>query len=94
MWFEAPRWLTTTIYILMGWLVVIATVPIKQTVGTEGLAWLIIGGVLYTIGGIIYGTKRPNITFAMFGFHEIFHIFVLGGSLCHYILMLNYLPFH
>ncbi len=94
LWFEAPRWLTTTIYILMGWLVAIATVPIKQTVGTEGLAWLIIGGVLYTIGGIIYGTKRPNITFAMFGFHEIFHIFVLGGSLCHYILMLKYLPFH
>lgn len=94
LWFDAPRWLTTSIYILMGWLVVIATVPLKQTVGTAGLIWLIIGGVLYTIGGVIYGTKRPNITFSMFGFHEIFHLFVLGGSFCHYILMLLYLPLH
>lgn len=93
-WFDAPRWLTTSIYILMGWLIVIASVPIKQTVGTVGLIWLIMGGIAYTIGGIIYGTKRPNITFAMFGFHEIFHIFVLAGSLCHFILMLNYLPLH
>ena len=94
LWFDAPRWLTTSIYVLMGWLVVVATVPIQQTVGTVGLVWLIAGGVLYTIGAVIYGTKRPNITFAMFGFHEIFHLFVLGGSFCHYILMLNYLPFH
>lgn len=94
LWFDAPRWLTTCIYVLMGWLIVIATVPIQQTLGTAGLGWLIAGGVLYTIGAVIYGTKRPNITFAMFGFHEIFHVFVLGGSLCHYILMLKYLPFH
>lgn len=94
LWFDAPRWLTTSIYILMGWLVVIASVPLKQTVGTIGLIWLAIGGVLYTIGGVIYATKRPNITFSMFGFHEIFHLFVLGGSFCHYILMLLYLPWH
>jgi len=94
LWFAAPRWLTTSIYVLMGWLVVIATVPIQQTLGTVGLVWLIAGGIFYTIGAVIYGTKRPNITFAMFGFHEIFHLFVLGGSFCHYILMLNHLPFH
>lgn len=94
LWFDAPRWLTTSIYVLMGWMIVIATVPIQQTLGTAGLVWLIVGGVLYTIGAVIYGTKRPNITFSVFGFHEIFHIFVLGGSLCHYILMLKYLPFH
>ena len=94
LWFDAPRWLTTSIYILMGWLVVIASVPLKHTVGTAGLAWLIAGGVLYTIGGIIYGTKRPNITFSVFGFHEIFHLFVLGGSICHYIMIFEYLPWH
>lgn len=94
LWFDAPRWLTTSIYILMGWLVVIASVPLKNSIGTAGLLWLIMGGVSYTIGGVIYGTKRPNITFSMFGFHEIFHLFVLGGSFCHYILMLNYLPLH
>lgn len=92
LWFEAPRWLTTVIYILMGWLVVVASVPLKQSVGLEGLLWLIIGGILYTIGGIIYAAKRPNITFSVFGFHEIFHLFVLGGSFCHYLLMYKYLP--
>jgi len=92
LWFEAPRWLTTVIYILMGWLVVVASVPLKQSVGLEGLLWLIIGGILYTIGGIIYATKRPNITFSVFGFHEIFHLFVLGGSFCHYLLMYKFLP--
>jgi hemolysin III len=57
------------------------------------LLWLLAGGILYTVGAVIYATKRPNITFGMVGFHEIFHVFVLGGSLCHYILMLNYLPY-
>lgn len=93
LWFEAPRWLTTSIYIVMGWLVVIASVPLKENISLNGLLWLIAGGVLYTIGGIIYGTKRPHITFLVFGFHEIFHVFVLGGSLCHYILMLKYVPY-
>ncbi len=93
LWFAAPRWLTTTIYVLMGWLCVIAVIPLKQTVGLAGLAWLLAGGILYTVGAVIYATKRPQITFGPVGFHEIFHIFVLGGSLCHYILMLNHLPY-
>lgn len=93
-WFEAPRWLTTSIYIMMGWLVAIASVPLQHTIGVTGLFWLVMGGVFYTIGGIIYGTKRPNITFSKFGFHEIFHLFVLAGSFCHYLLMLNHLPLH
>ncbi|MBP1762918.1 MAG: rane protein, hemolysin III-like protein [Firmicutes bacterium] len=93
LWFDAPRWLTTTIYVLMGWLCVIATIPLKQSVGMAGLGWLLAGGLLYTIGAVIYATKRPHITFGMDGIHEIFHVFVLGGSLCHYILMLLYLPY-
>jgi hemolysin III len=93
LWFDAPRWLMTTIYVLMGWLCVIATIPLKQSVGMAGLAWLLAGGLLYTIGAVIYATKRPNITFGMVGFHEIFHVFVLGGSLCHYLMMLKYLPY-
>ena len=93
LWFEAPRWLTTVIYVIMGWLVVVASIPLKQTVGMAGLGWLLAGGIFYTAGAVIYATKRPHITFAMVGFHEIFHVFVLGGSLCHYILMLEYLPY-
>lgn len=88
-WFEAPRCLTTAIYILMGWLLVIAMVPLVKTLSLTGMTWLLAGGILYTTGGIIYASKRPDISFAFFGFHEIFHLFVLSGSFCHFMLMLN-----
>lgn len=90
-WFNAPRWLSTLFYIVMGWLVVVAFVPLANAVSPRGLVWLVAGGVLYTIGGIIYGTKRPRINLKFFGFHEIFHLFVLGGSMCHFWFMLNLL---
>lgn len=87
-YFDAPRWLTTSIYILMGWLVILAFVPLMRTLPLAGFMWLIGGGVFYTVGGIIYGRKRSLIDFPGFGFHEVFHIFVLLGSICHYLLML------
>lgn len=87
-YFEAPRWLTTSIYIFMGWLVIIAIVPLTKTLPLAGFAWLVGGGVFYTIGGIIYGRKRSLIQRPGFGFHEVFHIFILFGTLCHYLLML------
>ena len=87
-YFEAPRWLTTSIYIFMGWLVIVAIVPLTKTLPLAGFAWLVGGGIFYTIGGIIYGRKRSFIQLPGFGFHEIFHLFILGGSLCHYLLML------
>ncbi|MGR6835866.1 PAQR family membrane homeostasis protein TrhA [Syntrophomonas erecta] len=87
-YFAAPRWLTTAIYILMGWLVVGAFVPLTKTLPLMGFVWLVVGGVLYTIGGIIYGRKRSFINLPGFGFHEVFHIFVLLGSISHYFLML------
>jgi hemolysin III len=87
-YFQAPRWLTTGIYILMGWLVVGAIVPLTRTLPVAGLMWLVGGGVLYTAGAIIYGRKRSLINLPGFGFHEVFHIFVLAGSICHYLLML------
>lgn len=87
-YFEAPRWLTTGIYILMGWLAIGAIVPLVRVLPRAGLMWLIGGGLFYTIGGIIYGRKRSIISFPGFGFHEVFHVFVLAGSACHYLLML------
>lgn len=93
LWFEAPRRLTTIIYVLMGWLAVVATLPLQQAIGWVGLAWLLGGGIFYTVGAVIYATKRPRITFPLVGFHEIFHIFVLAGSFCHFILMLKHLPY-
>lgn len=90
-WFNAPRWLSTTFYILMGWLVIIAIYPLGKVFTGGAMAWLFAGGIAYTIGGLIYATKWPNITTKNFGFHEIFHLFVLAGSFCHYWLMLRYI---
>lgn len=89
-WISAPRWLSTLFYVVMGWLVVIAFLPLVRAVPEGGMIWLISGGILYTIGGIIYGLKWPNIIDRFLGFHEIFHLFVLGGSICHFWLMFRY----
>lgn len=87
-YFSAPRWLTTGIYIFMGWLALVAIIPLSHTLPAAGFMWLLIGGLFYTAGGIIYGVKPSFIDLPGFGFHEIFHLFVLAGSACHYLLML------
>lgn len=84
-WFECPRWISTGLYLGMGWLIVFACVPLGKNLPTTGLLLLIIGGLFYTIGGIIYGSKPKILEFKHFGFHEIFHIFILLGSLAHYL---------
>lgn len=88
-WFNAPRWLSTAFYLLMGWLVIIAFSPLSKVLPAMGLTWLVLGGIFYTIGGIIYALKLPNFS-VKFGFHELFHIFVLFGSLSHFLLVYNY----
>jgi hemolysin III len=92
-WFDAPRWLYTLFYILMGWISVFAIVPIIKAISLGGFMWLLGGGLFYTVGGIIYATKRPKINLKFFGFHEIFHIFIMLGSLCHFILMFKYIMY-
>ncbi len=92
-WFGAPRWLTTAVYLLMGWLVIIAFYPLIHCLPVGGITWLVIGGLLYTVGAVIYGFKWPRINSSWFGFHEIFHLFVIGGSLGHYWLMFRYLMY-
>ena len=90
LWFDAPRWLYTLFYLIMGWLVVIAFWPMIKTVPAAGIAWLVAGGILYSIGAVIYGTKWPPLKSKLFGFHEIFHLFVLYGSFCHFWMMFRY----
>lgn len=90
-WFNSPRWLSTLFYILMGWLVVIAILPISQNIAAVGTVFLVLGGLSYTLGALIYATRWPRISSRLFGFHEIFHLFVLGGSFCHYWLVFRYL---
>lgn len=90
-WINAPRWFSTGVYLLMGWLVVVAIIPIYRALSFGGFFYLFLGGLFYSVGAIIYGLKRPNITTEHFGFHEIFHIFVMLGSLFHFFLMYFYI---
>lgn len=84
-WMGAPRWLSTAFYVLMGWMVVIAIYPLSQAVSTTVLAWLVTGGILYTVGAVFYAAKWPNPWPGNFGFHEIWHLFVMAGSAAHYV---------
>ncbi len=92
-WFDAPRWLYTIFYLIMGWLVVIALWPMAKTIPFSGVMWMVAGGLFYTVGAIIYGTKWPKLKFKLFGFHEIFHLFVMFGSFCHFWFMIRYITY-
>lgn len=89
-WMNAPRWLSTLIYVVMGWLAVVVFVPLEKAVSWNGVGLLLAGGIAYTVGAVIYGLKKPNITFKHFGFHEVFHIFVMVGSSLHIAFMFEY----
>lgn len=88
-WIGCPKWLSSVLYISMGWLCVLAFVPIFHALPRAGFGWLLAGGIIYTIGGVIYALKLPlfNSRHRNFGSHEIFHVFIMLGSLCHYIVM-------
>lgn len=88
-WIDSPRWLTSGVYLFMGWLALSALGPIVQGLTPGELAWLVLGGVLYTVGGILYAVKWPGRHNPRFGCHEIFHVFILLGSVCHFILMFS-----
>lgn len=90
-WLDAPRWLYTLFYVFMGWLVVVAFVPLMRALPPGGIGWLVVGGVLYSVGALIYGLKRPDPFPKVFGFHEIFHLFVMAGSASHFWLMNRYI---
>ena len=81
---NAPRWAYTGIYLLMGWVCIFAIVPLARAVGLRRLVWLFAGGVFYSVGAVIYGLKKPNLIPGWLGFHEIFHIFIILGSLSHF----------
>ena len=89
-WINAPRWICSGLYIAMGWTAIFVIKPILTHFSTEAVFWLFAGGMVYTVGGIVYGLKKPNLNFKNFGFHELFHIFILVGSLCHFIMIYCY----
>ncbi|MDO4633940.1 MAG: hemolysin III family protein [Eubacteriales bacterium] len=88
-WITCPKWFSSLIYIGMGWLCLIALPQIFHGMTAMQFAWLFTGGVIYTIGGVIYALKLPifNAKHQAFGSHEIFHLFVMGGSFCHFMLV-------
>ena len=86
-WINAPRGLTSGVYLFMGWLSVVALYPLTKVLPATGFFWLVLGGVLYTVGGVLYAIKWPGRNNPRFGCHEIFHVFILLGSLCHFFLM-------
>lgn len=91
-WITCPKWFSSVIYIAMGWSCVMIMRPLFQAFPLSGIAWLAGGGIIYTIGGVIYALKLPlfNSRHRNFGSHEIFHLFVLAGSLCHIVFMYVY----
>ena len=89
LWITCPKWLSSIIYIAMGWVCIFAFGKIVSALPAEAFGWLLAGGIIYTVGGVIYALKLPifNSRHKNFGSHEIVHLFVMGGSLCHYIMM-------
>ena len=85
-WINCPRALTSTIYIAMGWLAVVALYPLWQVLGPRGVAWLLAGGILYTVGGVLYALKWPGRNNPRFGCHEVFHVFIVLGSIAHFVM--------
>ena len=87
---HAPRWLTAGIYLLMGWLSIAAIRQILAALPTGALVWLVLGGLFFTVGAAIYVLKKPDPWPGRFGFHEIWHIFVILGAFSHFVLMAAY----
>ena len=88
-WIYCPKWFSSVLYIAMGWECVLAFTQIMNALPRAAFLWLLAGGIIYTIGGVIYALKLPifNSKHKNFGSHEIFHLFVMGGSFCHFIVM-------
>jgi len=87
---RAPRWVSAGIYLLMGWLAILGLKGILSTLPAGAIAWLAAGGIIYTLGAVVYITKKLDFILGKFGFHEVWHIFVMLGALAHYILIAAY----
>lgn len=91
-WITCPKWFSSLLYIAMGWLCLAIFGTLWSTLSLDAFLWLLAGGIIYTVGGVIYALKLPlfNSKHKNFGSHEIFHLFVMGGSICHFIFMYLY----
>ena len=88
---NVPRWVNAGVYLIMGWLVIAAIQEMLNTLAPVTLTWLIIGGVTYTVGAVIYITKKMDFKPGIFGCHEVWHIFVMAAAAAHYVSVLTML---
>lgn len=92
-WIDAPRWITAGVYLFMGWMSVFMLPALLRNMPPLGFFWLVLGGALYTVGGVLYAVKWPGRNNPRFGCHEIFHLFILLGSVAHFFLMYQVVAF-
>ncbi len=92
LWITCPKWFSSLVYIALGWVCILVFGQLRALLPVGAFLWLLAGGIVYTIGGVIYALKLPifNSRHENFGSHEIFHLFVIGGSICHFIFMYGY----
>ena len=91
-WVTCPKWVSSVVYIAMGWECIFVFRPLLNTLPVGAFVWLLVGGIIYTVGGVIYALKIPVLDriHKYFGLHEIFHLFVMAGSFCHFMFMFLY----
>lgn len=89
-WKSAPDWIRVALYVLMGWASLIAFGPLREALSPAGMAWLVGGGLVYSVGTIIFALDRPHLWPGKFSAHDLWHLFVLGGSACHFVVMLRF----
>lgn len=91
-WITCPKWFSSILYIAMGWACLAVFGTLWNTLSLGAFLWLLTGGIFYTVGGVIYALKLPlfNARHKNFGSHEVFHLFVMAGSFCHFLFMYLY----
>ncbi|HZP26650.1 MAG TPA: hemolysin III family protein [Dehalococcoidia bacterium] len=89
-WPRAPRWLGISAYVIVGWTALVPALELTIRMAVLPLALIALGGVLYTLGGLVYGLRRPDPWPRVFGYHEVFHTLVIGGSAVHYLVVASY----
>ncbi len=94
LWPKAPKWLGATIYLLMGWLAAPYISDFYRVLGVFNFTCLVAGGVIYSLGAIVYVIKKPNPIPEIFGYHEVFHLFTILAAILHFILIANIILKH
>jgi hemolysin III len=89
-WMHAPKWLSTALYLAMGWTVIVAAPVLFDRLPVGAVGWLLAGGIIYSVGAVIYALKRPNLIPGVFDAHALWHLFVLAGSACFFWMIVQY----